>query len=48
MQNKDVDISNFTDGLDYLAKELDLPIPQDRTEQRKAFVLQLVDTLIRQ
>lgn len=34
--------------IQYLAKELDLPIPPEATAQREAFVMNLISTLVRQ
>lgn len=39
MEEQKVDLTKYPEGLQYLAKELDLPIPPEATAQREAFVM---------
>ena len=48
MADQKVDLTKYPEGLQYLAKELNLPIPEEATAQREAFVMNLVATLVRQ
>ena len=48
MEEQKVDLTKYPEGLQYLAKELDLPIPPEATAQREAFVTNLISTLVRQ
>ena len=48
MDEQKVDLTKYPEGLQYLAKELDLPIPPEATAQREAFVMNLISTLVRQ
>ncbi len=41
-----VNISKFPEGLEILAEKLDLPIPKEDMEARKALVLNIVSTFI--
>lgn len=43
-----VNISNYDEGIEYLAKNLKLPFPEDDMEHRKAVVQGLIATLLRQ
>ncbi len=43
-----VNISDYDEGLEYLAKNMKLPFPEDAMEQRKAAVRGLIATLLRQ
>ena len=47
MEEQKVDLTKYPEGLQYLAKELDLPIPPEATAQREAFVMNLISTLVR-
>ena len=48
MEEQKVDLTMYPEGLQYLAKELYLPIPPEATAQREAFVMNLISTLVRQ
>ena len=48
MEEQKVDLTKYPEVLQYLAKELDLPIPPEATAQREAFVMNLISTLVRQ
>ena len=48
MEDKKVNINKYPEGLEYLAENLDLPIPKEDIEARKAYVMGLVETLVRQ
>lgn len=43
-----VDFTKYPEGLTYLAKHLELPVPEDQTSTRERLVWQLIETLIRQ
>ncbi len=48
MDEKKFDLTKYPEGLQYLAKELKLPMPAEATAQREAFVMGLIATLVRQ
>ena len=49
MENeKKVDITKYPEGLEYLAEHLQLPVPIEDMEARKAYVFGLIDLLVRQ
>ena len=43
-----VNISDYDEGLEYLAKNMNLPFPEDDMEKRKAAVRGIIATLVRQ
>ncbi len=47
-EEKKVDLTTYPEGLEELAKQLDLPIPEDNPAGREAFVMNLITTLVRQ
>ncbi len=48
MEEEKVDLTKYPEGVQYLAKVLNLPIPEEATAQREAFVMNLISTLVRQ
>lgn len=48
MEEKKVDITKYPEGLEYLAKELKLPMPDDAVAQRQGLVANIVSSLVRQ
>ncbi len=48
MEEQKVDLTKYPEGLRYLAKNLNLPIPPEAAAQREAFVMNLIATLVRQ
>ena len=48
MDEQKVDITKYPEGLEYLAKELKLPVPPDQIQQRQAMVMGLINSLVRQ
>ncbi len=50
-EEKKVDITKYPEGLEYLAENLNLPLPpavSDNMEVRKNYVFNLISTLVRQ
>lgn len=47
-ENEGSIITSYPEGLDYLAENLQLPIPKENMEARKNFVMSLIDNLVRQ
>jgi len=43
-----MNINKYPEGLDYLAENLELPIPKENMEARKDYVTSLIDYLVRQ
>ena len=41
-----INIAKYPEGLDLLAKKLDLPFPEENIEARKAYVQNLVNYII--
>lgn len=48
MEEKKVDITKYPEGLEYLAKELKLPMPDDAVAQRQGLVANIVSSLVQQ
>lgn len=48
MDEKKVDLTKYPEGLQYLAAQLRLPIPEENTAQREAMVMGLIGMLVRQ
>ena len=51
MEEKNVDITKYPEGLEYLAENLKLPLPpalENNAEVRKNYVFGLIGTLVRQ
>ena len=48
MEEQKVDLTKYPEGLQYLAKTLKLPIPEEATAQREAYVMGLIASLVRQ
>ena len=45
---KQVDITKYPEGLEYLAEKLELPVPIEDPQARKDYVFGLIDLLVRQ
>lgn len=48
MEEKKTDITKYPEGLEYLAKVLKLPMPDDAVAQRQGLVANIVSSLVRQ